>query len=506
MAATLPLIEVDTRAEADLAAHAAATVGVHGAGPADVLINSGNIGLYAPSPDLSALVTLAPASSARNTIQPTSSSAVPLIVKGAASQAASLQEWQNSAGTAVASVDANGAVRGSAAVSNRQVDLIAGGGAAGLSTSMLRVTNGSAEGQITDLSIITGGITRQLRHETRVGQALIPGTAGAPNEIQTGGLTWNGDQVMARTAQNTKTPLIVKGAASQTADLQQWQDSAGGAVVKVSLSAAGSGSPGVGFAGGGAIYDTGGATVRLDNRLGIGVNASSTTLGVQGYNRNDVVADFRGANSTQIVQTADLLRLYTYANDANPVLKVGADGTVTVQDSAAVLRANITPSAMNLNVGLNVNSVAAVINPSWNVGSFPFYVRGAVSQTGDLQQWQSSAGAALVKVLPGVTGGEIQAGGFIWGGNSGSGLNAVRIGQGPNNGKAGIVFTTLQDTMIYRDAAGVLMMDLLKWKAANVQTTVGAAGGAAALPATPVKFVKIVDDTGATLVIPAYNP
>ncbi len=43
-----------------------------------------------------------------------------------------------------------------------------------------------------------------------------------------------------------------------------------------------------------------------------------------------------------------------------------------------------------------------------------------------------------------------------------------------------------------------------KWIAANEQTTVGAAGGASALPATPTKFLKVTDSAGTTLVVPAY--
>lgn len=40
--------------------------------------------------------------------------------------------------------------------------------------------------------------------------------------------------------------------------------------------------------------------------------------------------------------------------------------------------------------------------------------------------------------------------------------------------------------------------------AANQQTTVGAAGGASALPATPSKYLKVIDSAGTTYVIPAY--
>lgn len=53
--------------------------------------------------------------------------------------------------------------------------------------------------------------------------------------------------------------------------------------------------------------------------------------------------------------------------------------------------------------------------------------------------------------------------------------------------------------------ASVTAAGLHRWDAAaNQQTTVGAAGGASALPATPTKYLKVVDSTGATLVIPAY--
>lgn len=40
--------------------------------------------------------------------------------------------------------------------------------------------------------------------------------------------------------------------------------------------------------------------------------------------------------------------------------------------------------------------------------------------------------------------------------------------------------------------------------ASQAQTTVGAAGGASALPATPTKYFKVVDSAGTELIIPAY--
>ncbi len=47
----------------------------------------------------------------------------------------------------------------------------------------------------------------------------------------------------------------------------------------------------------------------------------------------------------------------------------------------------------------------------------------------------------------------------------------------------------------------------VRWNDINLsQTTVGAAGAASALPATPTRYFKIQDSAGATLVVPAYAP
>jgi hypothetical protein len=60
-----------------------------------------------------------------------------------------------------------------------------------------------------------------------------------------------------------------------------------------------------------------------------------------------------------------------------------------------------------------------------------------------------------------------------------------------------------------RDATAEVMAVMadgkLKWSAAgNVQTTVGAAGAASSLPASPSKYLKIIGNDGQTYVIPAY--
>jgi hypothetical protein len=96
---------------------------------------------------------------------------VPIVAKGAASQTASLQQWQNSAGTVIASVNPSGAFLSAVGYAN----------AANAGTYLDTVSN------------------------TMVFTQRIAGTIG----------------------------VVVKGAASQTADLQQWQSSAGTVLVSI---------------------------------------------------------------------------------------------------------------------------------------------------------------------------------------------------------------------------------------------------------------------------------
>lgn len=77
----------------------------------------------------------------------------------------------------------------------------------------------------------------------------------------------------------------------------------------------------------------------------------------------------------------------------------------------------------------------------------PLIVKGASAQTANLQEWQSSAAAVLASVTP-------------------AGLH--------------------------------------KWASGNEQTTVGAAGAASALPASPTKYLKVVGSDGTTYVVPAF--
>jgi hypothetical protein len=62
------------------------------------------------------------------------------------------------------------------------------------------------------------------------------------------------------------------------------------------------------------------------------------------------------------------------------------------------------------------------------------------------------------------------------------------------------------DVNLYRSAANELATDdIVRFNVAGTfQTTVGAAGGGSALPATPTKYLKIKDEAGTMFVVPCY--
>lgn len=128
---------------------------------------------------------LAPAASTRNVIQPTGAAVVPFILKGASAQTGDLLQWQNSGGTVLGRVRSSGELQGPNA---------------------------------------NDGFVRFATNELRLG-------AWAAETVNLSTST----TILPYAASNQA--LIVKGRSSQTANLQEWQNSSG--TVLASVSAAG---------------------------------------------------------------------------------------------------------------------------------------------------------------------------------------------------------------------------------------------------------------------------
>jgi hypothetical protein len=325
-----------------------------------------------------------------------------LVVRGYASQTANLQEWQNSNGTVLASIDANGQA------SFKSTTLTAS------SSGVSSLTLVAASGQTAPLLITSGG-------------AQIP--AGG-NYFRAPGI--EATYVMNVTSGNLGTiPFIVKGAASQTADLQQWQDSAGTVLAYV----AANGhllTPRLNITNGGNIVDSAGTTPYFafgSNQIAIYArNAAYKPLVIQGAASQSANLqewqDSSGSVITRIGPNGHLLT--TVQLSATSALTAGTNNYLTASLSVIPLNASIIGAVIrrvtsqtadlmqwqdqtggilgtiNKDGAITLNSstsLGAALNAytSWS-GATGIIVKGSASQTANLQEWQDSSGNVLSKI------------------------------------------------------------------------------------------------------------
>lgn len=328
-----------------------------------------------------------------------------LIIKGVSSQSANLQEWQNSSGTVITKIDANGAIDSTV--------------------------------QITGRSAVTAGTGNYLSASLNV-VPLNASIVGA----------------------------VIRGYASQTADLQQWQSSAGTALAKISsagrlvIASDGEISSSQIFT---SIAVAGGANVTTSstaNDYSIALNASGgvtgSTVGMAfqvwggtgfngiyqpgagiwftrtgGYSAGYLVFATR-ESSTPVTTVVERMRIgetgtisiagFT-ASSQGLIIKAAASQTANLQewqnsagtvlvalDSAGNLSLpynTLYASAVALNYLVNLantngyiqlsNGNVKVINRTTTSNNL-LVVQGMSGQTGDLQQWQNSAGSVYSAV------------------------------------------------------------------------------------------------------------
>lgn len=212
--------------------------------------------------------------------------------------------------------------------------------------------------------------------------------------------------------------LILKGAASQLANLQQFQNSAGTVI-------GGANAVGQTFSGSsiGVYRTTGGATTATS---GTGTVATVTTTSAHGLTVGDIVTVSgvtpSGYNGT-FALTAVTSTTISYANATTGSQTVA--GTVSTSPQMTVTSRNagtptvIVKSAASQSAPIQLwmdssetvlVSIAAggffqtrrqTIITQTVAGELAFFVRGATSQTADLQQWQNSAASVLMRVTAG---------------------------------------------------------------------------------------------------------
>lgn len=258
-----------------------------------------------------------------STINTASASTVGLIIKGAASQTADLQQWQDSAGNVLATLKSSGTLVIGGTVSVNSMFGITLYNK--VLTSFYTGNNTSYEGTF---NFTKGNTTGQWMAIGSTGNgangvASINIADGGNFKLFSVGYTGNTEINLSSAS---SVGLIVKAAASQTADLQQWQDSAGTVLAKIMSN--------------GSLF----------------VNSTGT------------------ANDPITIQRASATRF-----------KVDPYGNVF---AVALTAGNVVNSIAGTTAGIYATSASTI-------GAV---IRGAASQTANLQEWQDSAGIVLAKI------------------------------------------------------------------------------------------------------------
>ena len=296
-------------------------------------------------------------------------------VRGAASQTANLQEWQNSAGTVLSRIGSDGRARigGSNGIGTGITASTLGAG--GIDPSWTVITAKGAASQTANLQEWQDSAGTVYAFINPFGQLSI----GQSPTI------YSNARISINTVATTVVGQVIRGVASQTANLQEWQNSAGDVVAALAINTAGGSQN---------------ATLKLQGAYG-GIISN----GEWSISRN-------GGDLEMLAPTNYLVRT-AYAGSF--IIRGAASQTANIQEwqsSAGALLARVTSSGGtswyggynqftgDVRVG-TTNYYDAELNvQTRSTGEKGIVVRALASQTANLQEWQNSAGDVLARFDP----------------------------------------------------------------------------------------------------------
>jgi len=267
---------------------------------------------------------LTPATSGRNTIQPSSASVTPLVIKGVAGQTATLQEWQNSAGLVLTKIGADGALQ------------VGTGGVYGFTTDATgsRIGIGALQNSLVMMNLGSTGLTTGFSSATSVYGVLVTtvnsgsGTVNAVQGLAVGtpigsAPSLNGVVGGVRHASTTTTALGGTALLAASPVI-----STGGGITNVyGVFVNTQKITGVTNAYG--VYQAGAADTNFfAGKMGIGVPTPTAMFDVRSATAADKGLVVKGVSIAGGVHTGDLLQLFKQSADTIPVFKVMADGGI----------------------------------------------------------------------------------------------------------------------------------------------------------------------------------
>ena len=156
------------------------------------------------------------------------------VIRGAASQSASLQEWQNSAGTVLAKVGSTGDITAGYAYLSGLRDTAGTGPYINTTTTNVLLNARTA----TNKGLVIQGAASQSANlqEWQDSFGNVHSGILSTGFLFLGGSSSAGGQLGITAEAATNRGIVIKGAASQSANLQEWQNSAGTVRAKVDAS------------------------------------------------------------------------------------------------------------------------------------------------------------------------------------------------------------------------------------------------------------------------------
>ncbi len=286
-------------------------------------------------------------------IQSSLSTVIPLVVKGAASQSANLQEWQDSAGNLL--------------------------------------------GRITST-----GVT-----------SFYGGSNIFPGDVRAGTSSYLTAALSVASRVATESGLVVRGFASQTANLQEWQNSSGTVLASISSNGTvymgSTGSANIatfyngtnGYGAGNIAYN---GTFNINGaNIGFPYTSSGAVLAVNATHAGAVPLTSRAYAS----QTADLTQ---WQNSSGAILaRITAGGVIGTTQNIYANRyyysSNGTDTGTSISFidganggGLNIRNIDLGTPNAGFDNVVPLTISGNINQTANLQNWKNSAGTVLAKV------------------------------------------------------------------------------------------------------------
>ena len=354
----------------------------------------------------------------RMTLFSAGSSATVLIVRGAASQTADLQVWANSSGTALGAVTSSGRIWATSmtVAANGGVTTGSQFGVAVSSASSIGAVIRGASSQTANLiewqnsSGTTLGYINSEGSIYSANRLVSPGDFEARGNSFHGSPSFSGATVNITTRATTQIGAIIRGVASQTANLQEWQNSSGTVMARVA-------SDGAFYTGGLSAYSNG--NVSIGNVLSASYLQSVYTLNVASYASgpaSQVPLTVNGVTG----QTGNLTEWKDVSG--NVLAKVESSGqsafkstTLTASSSSGSALTLVAASGQTAPLlttaggaqissggnyfiapGINATYVLSVTSGGTTV--VPFTVTGIASQTANLQEWKNSGGTTLAAV------------------------------------------------------------------------------------------------------------